>query len=1056
MKRSSKRKMSVAVAAALGACGAAGQIAMATTAYSDNFNRTGINTGTYTYTTAVTAGDGAADVGATFNGVPSDPNLLTLTNDSSATAQANGIVYTSTPTSAYTGFNNNLALNTGNVLTWTLNMQDIRNAPSGFSTTGLYGAAVVLGATGSNFTSASGYAVAIGNSGSPDPIRLVKFTGGITTQSDIVKLSTQDAKTDYYSVKVTYDPSLNIWSLYTRDDGTSFADPTSGALTLSGQAIDTQYTNTALTHSGALWSYSTGAAQTSKFDNFALDISPPSTTGTPRNLTWDGNAGAGPNPSNISGNWDEATANWFDGTTNQTWNSTNPDNATFGTGAGTGTTTVTLTSDETVGSVTFAANSPAYTITGNKLTINGAALQGITANQSSTINSNIGVGAPQTWTVASGATMTIGDGSTGALSLSGSLTKDGVGTLLLNTPSPSFTGNLTINAGKVEVNSVNAGGVGGNGAGSITINNGGTFQIDNVKIGNNGNTGAGDVTIGMTINNGGTLIGTGANASFAGATAPAVPTAAGTVANIKAPSSGDVLTILSAVRNVGSASTSGAKIVVNGGGSSGRVYLTSGGTSSATGAGTQYVGSWELDGGTLQIGPSAPGGFGEPLNALGYQGYNPLTNIGEGPNGPTRPITLVGGVLAVGANSPNLANTPPIDATTFRSPVTIAGGAIASTLVDATYAGDITVNGGSVLTTDAVDGVTPRKVVIGTQALVNTNSNVVNGNIAWGNSTLTVNGAGTLSFERTAPVNVGDPTSAVTVTPGATLAISSGARVDLAGTQDALSDGTHHVNVTNNSTVGLHVMTGTKNVGEINGSGNTTVESGAVLRATHVQQNSLTMNGNVTVRENGLAAGTSKLNTLAVNSNKIDITNNHLILTSPNNSVGTWNGSAYTGTTGLIATGYGVNQDFSGPSGIVTSESNATGGNTLTSIGVASNSDLGLATFGGVSVGANDVLTMYTYNGDANLDGQINGDDYFQIDSAFPTNGHGWFNGDFNYDGVVNGDDYFIIDSNFPAQGPAFFVSGGLSGVAAVPEPASIGLIGLAASALLGRRRRSR
>ncbi len=107
-------------------------------------------------------------------------------------------------------------------------------------------------------------------------------------------------------------------------------------------------------------------------------------------------------------------------------------------------------------------------------------------------------------------------------------------------------------------------------------------------------------------------------------------------------------------------------------------------------------------------------------------------------------------------------------------------------------------------------------------------------------------------------------------------------------------------------------------------------------------------------------------------------------------------------------------------------------------------------------MGANDTLIGYTYSGDANLDGMINGDDYFQIDSAFPTGGHGWFNGDFNYDGVVNGDDYFIIDSNFPAQGQPFPPSGSagaLVGVTAVPEPATISLVASVAL-LLGRRRR--
>ncbi len=203
----------------------------------------------------------------------------------------------------------------------------------------------------------------------------------------------------------------------------------------------------------------------------------------------------------------------------------------------------------------------------------------------------------------------------------------------------------------------------------------------------------------------------------------------------------------------------------------------------------------------------------------------------------------------------------------------------------------------------------------------------------------------------------------------------------------------------------------------------------------------------------GLAAGTSKVDSVSISGGgRFDIGDNKIVATAQ--AVGSWNGSAYTDMTGLVASGYSVNQDFSG-SGVVTSQSNATAGNSLTNIGVASNTDLGLATFGGVSVGANDTLVMYTYGGDANLDGIINGDDYFQIDSATASS-HGWFNGDFNYDGVINGDDYFVIDSNFAAQGAAIPTGVGVGAVAAVPEPMSIALVAISATALLARRRRVR
>ncbi|MCY2954473.1 MAG: carboxypeptidase regulatory-like domain-containing protein [Planctomycetota bacterium] len=88
------------------------------------------------------------------------------------------------------------------------------------------------------------------------------------------------------------------------------------------------------------------------------------------------------------------------------------------------------------------------------------------------------------------------------------------------------------------------------------------------------------------------------------------------------------------------------------------------------------------------------------------------------------------------------------------------------------------------------------------------------------------------------------------------------------------------------------------------------------------------------------------------------------------------------------------------------------------------------SSFAGQTVLATDVLVKYTWDGDANLDGIINADDYFQIDSGYITQAKGYQNGDFNYDGVINADDYFLIDSAFIGQ------SGPLA--ASKPEPAML------------------
>jgi hypothetical protein len=113
---------------------------------------------------------------------------------------------------------------------------------------------------------------------------------------------------------------------------------------------------------------------------------------------------------------------------------------------------------------------------------------------------------------------------------------------------------------------------------------------------------------------------------------------------------------------------------------------------------------------------------------------------------------------------------------------------------------------------------------------------------------------------------------------------------------------------------------------------------------------------------------------------------------------------------------------------------------------------------------------MYTYGGDATLDGQINIDDYARIDSNANLPGvSGWFNGDFNYDGKINVDDYGIIDVNIGIQGAPFSTTssiaanstgGGtsvpLSAASAVPEPTAIATLAFIALLLTTPRARSR
>lgn len=75
-----------------------------------------------------------------------------------------------------------------------------------------------------------------------------------------------------------------------------------------------------------------------------------------------------------------------------------------------------------------------------------------------------------------------------------------------------------------------------------------------------------------------------------------------------------------------------------------------------------------------------------------------------------------------------------------------------------------------------------------------------------------------------------------------------------------------------------------------------------------------------------------------------------------------------------------------------------------------------IATIGGEPAGVDTIIVKYTYNGDVDLSGSVDADDYFAIDLGFVGGLAGYGNGDLDFSGSIDSDDYFLIDRAFAGQ----------------------------------------
>jgi fibronectin-binding autotransporter adhesin len=305
-----------------------------------------------------------------------------------------------------------------------------------------------------------------------------------------------------------------------------------------------------------------------------------------------------------------------------------------------------------------------------------------------------------------------------------------------------------------------------------------------------------------------------------------------------------------------------------------------------------------------------------------------------------------------------------------------------------------------------------------------------------------------------APVILNDNATA-TVNGSNTLTVSGA--VTATGAQTLTDAGTGTLVVATTGSIGVPLVVSGNVSFATNGS------SGGLLVTPTIPSITIHNGGVVTVTDPG-AGNHANRTVLATNSlnfdgssgawqGKLDLAGNDMVV-----HAGASTSTVLANITNQLAQGYNGATPWTGTAGIVSST--AAADNTVTglsTLGVAT----GLTSFDGESVLSSDVLVKYTYYGDATLDGHVDGSDYSMIDTGFAGGGTGWQYGDFNYDGHIDGSDYSLIDNTFNQQSVAGFAaevavntSEIAGGSAAVPEPASLGLLGIGAIGLMSRRRR--